>query len=111
MSTAVRAITTLEPDQFAAFVQHAEGLSLIDFWAPWCGPCRAVAPVLERLAGELSTQVRIGKLNVDEASELAARLGVRSIPTLILFRNGEPVAQTVGAQSDEALRAWIQQHA
>lgn len=111
MSNPDHAVAVLEPGQFPAFVGQSEGLSLVDFWAPWCGPCRAVAPVLERLAGELSDQVRIGKINVDEASALAARLGVRSIPTLILFRNGVPVAQSVGAQSDEALRAWIQQHA
>lgn len=111
MSTREPPITDVLPGQFADFVQQNPGLTLIDFWAPWCGPCKAIAPVLERLASELPDQLRIGKVNVDEANELAAQFGVRSIPTLVLFRHGQPVAQKVGVQSADALRAWVQQHA
>ncbi len=111
MSTPEQPIADLLPDQFAGFLQHDDKLTLIDFWAPWCGPCKAVAPALERLAGELPDQLRIGKVNVDEAADLAAQFGVRSIPTLVLFRDGQRVAQKVGVQSADALRAWVQQHA
>lgn len=111
MSTREPQITDVLPEQFAGFMQQNPGLTLIDFWAPWCGPCKAVAPVLERLSSELPDQLRIGKVNVDEANELAAQFGVRSIPTLVLFREGQPVGQKVGVQSADAMRAWVQQHA
>jgi len=70
---------------------------LVDFWAPWCGPCRAVAPVLEALAGERAGQVKIAKLNVDENPRLSARFGVQAIPTMIVFRGGREVDQIRGA--------------
>lgn len=82
---------------FAAEVEHAPGLVMVDFWAEWCAPCRAVAPVLERLAAEYQGRVRFAKLNVDEAPDTAAAYGIRSIPTLALFRDGQPVGAIAGA--------------
>ena len=72
---------------------------LVDFWAPWCGPCRAVAPVLDELQGELAGRLKIVKVNVDENGEVAGALGVRSIPTLVVFKDGKAVEGAVGALS------------
>lgn len=77
---------------------------LVDFWAPWCGPCRMIAPTIEQLAEEMAGQAKVCKLNVDEATGLAARYSVTSIPTLIIFKDGQIVDRYVGAQSKERLR-------
>lgn len=76
---------------------------LVDFWAEWCGPCRALGPVLEEISGEVSHKASIVKLNVDESRDLAQRYGIRGIPTMILFKNGEPVSTLVGNQPKEAI--------
>ena len=76
---------------------------LVDFWAEWCGPCHAVAPVLDRIAQERAGELKLVKVNIDEEQELAQRFGVASIPTMILFKNGEPAAAAVGAQPKGAL--------
>ena len=82
---------------FDGIVATTEGPLLVDFWAPWCGPCRAIAPVLEQIAGELAERVTIGKVNVDEEPALAGRFGVQSIPTLMFFKDGAVAATLVGA--------------
>ncbi|WP_163539734.1 thioredoxin [Gracilibacillus sp. YIM 98692] len=87
-----------------------EGLVLADFWATWCGPCKMIAPVLEEIDGELSDQVKIVKLDVDENQETAGKYGVMSIPTLLLFKDGEVVEQVVGYQPKEALVEIINKH-
>ena len=88
-----------ELDTVAAFeAAVAKGTVLVDFWAPWCGPCRMQTPILERLADELGGQVASCKVNVDENAEAAAAFNVMSIPTLIVFRDGKPVKQFVGLQ-------------
>jgi thioredoxin 1 len=71
---------------------------VVDYWAPWCGPCRMLGPVIEQLAEERSGSIKVGKVNVDEEPTLADRAGVRGIPYVVLYRDGEPVAQAVGAQ-------------
>jgi thioredoxin 2 len=81
---------------------------IVDFWAPWCGPCRMMAPAFEQAAEMLGPKARLLKLNVDEEPGPAARYGVRSIPTLILFRKGEPVARTAGAMDARRLVAWTE---
>ncbi len=94
---------TFSDANFEADVLKAEEPVLVDFWAPWCGPCRALAPTVEALAREYAGRVKVGKLNVDDNPETAIRYGVRSIPTLILFRGGTVVDQTIGLTSRQQL--------
>ena len=92
---------------FQADVIESETAVLVDFWAPWCGPCRVVAPVLEEIADERE-DLRIAKLNVDENQQTAATFEVLSIPTLILFRNGQPVKKVIGAYPKKKLEAELE---
>jgi thioredoxin 1 len=85
----------------------SSGLVLVDFWAAWCGPCRMMAPVLNELADETAGKVKIGKVNVDQQQELAAKFKIRSIPTLLLFRNGREVKRLTGLKSKKALMSEI----
>ena len=95
--------TNVTEATFDAEVLQSETPVLVDFWAEWCGPCHAVAPVLERIAEERQGELTLVKVNIDEEQELAQRYGVMSIPTMILFRGGEPSAAAVGAQPKGAL--------
>jgi len=86
----------------------AEGVTLVDFWAPWCGPCRTQGPIVDRVAAALTGKAKVGKLNVDESTETAGRYGVRSIPTLIVFKDGEPVQQLAGIQNEQTLVSAVE---
>ncbi|MBI1883669.1 MAG: thioredoxin [Chlamydiae bacterium] len=88
-------------------VLNSKKLVLVDFWAPWCGPCRVVGPVLEEISKELSEKVEVVKINVDESQELAVRYGIMSIPTLILLKNGKVIDQSIGASPKNKLVQWI----
>jgi thioredoxin 1 len=88
---------------FQSEVIESEKDVIVDFWAEWCGPCHAVAPVLDRIVAEREDEVRLVKVNVDEEQELAHRFGIVSIPTIILFRRGEPAAAALGAQPKQML--------
>jgi thioredoxin 1 len=101
------ATKTVTDQSFSTDVLGAEGPVLVDFWAEWCGPCRIIAPALEEIASELGEKVTIAKLNIDENPELAAQFGVRSIPTLMIFKSGEVADMKVGAAPKTALSHWI----
>jgi thioredoxin 1 len=91
-------------------VLDAELPVLVDFWAPWCGPCRAVAPVLEQLDDEMAGRLKIVKMNIDENQQVAGALGVRSIPTLVVFKDGKAVEGAIGALSGQQIRQLVEPH-
>lgn len=88
----------------------SNSLVLVDFWAEWCGPCRAIAPKLEEIAQEMGEKISILKLNVDDNQNTAAKFGIRSIPTMILFKNGQAVDQVMGNLPKDAIQSVIQKH-
>ncbi len=94
---------------FEQEVLQAEGPVLVDFWAPWCGPCKMLAPILDELAADYAGKVKVVKVNVDENKESAGRFGVMSIPTMILFKGGKDAATMVGFQSKEQLKDKIEE--
>jgi thioredoxin 1 len=101
-------VTEIKNEQFAAEVLQAQTAVLVDFYAPWCGPCRAMAPTLDALAAEFAGRLKFVKVNVDDAQELAMQHNITGVPTLIVFQNGKPADQIVGAVSTRALRAKLE---
>ena len=98
---------TLTEANFDTEVLQSKLPVLVDFWAEWCGPCRMLSPTIDELASEFSGKAKVGKVNVDQNQMIAERYGIRSIPTLILFKNGTIVEQIVGSQTKEALKGKL----
>lgn len=105
------AVVHVNDETFANEVENKEaGTVLVDFWAPWCGPCKMLSPILDEVDAEIGDKVKIRKMNVDENPETPGRFGVLSIPTLILFQNGKEVNKIVGLQSKEQLLEWLNEY-
>ena len=100
-------VSKVSDSDFEAQVLKSAEPVVVDFWAEWCGPCKMIAPALEELAGTMNGKVKIVKLNVDENPATAAKYGIMSIPTLMLFKNGELASRQVGAAPKQKLEAWI----
>lgn len=100
-------ITHLTNDTFKAAVAGSTTPVLVDFWAPWCGPCKAIGPILEELASELDGKLKIAKVNIDENNEIAVEYNIRAIPTMLVFKNGKEVDKIVGLTPKAALKAKL----
>jgi thioredoxin 1 len=104
-------VNEITDSNFTETVGGTDGLYLLDFWATWCAPCRAIAPTVQALADEMGDVVKVGKVDIDANQQTAFKFGVRSIPTLILFKGGQPVGQLVGANHTKAsLADWVREH-
>ncbi|MDR1043749.1 MAG: thioredoxin [Candidatus Adiutrix sp.] len=103
-------VSVLTDANFDSEIKNSPTPVLVDFWAPWCGPCKAVAPILEELSGELQGRLNIAKVNVDENQAVAARFGVRSIPTMVVIKNGEVLERIVGSRPKHDLKAALERH-
>ena len=103
-------IITFNEDNFDDLVKEKDGPILVDFWASWCAPCKTVAPALDELADEMAGQAHVGKVDVDDNGDLANRFGIRSIPTLVVFKNGKVVDQLIGAAPKAHIRRLIEKH-
>ena len=104
------AVIVLTESNWQAEVINSDKPVVVDFWAPWCGPGRIISPIIEELAIEMGDKVKFGKLNTDENPNIAMRYGIRAIPTIMLFKNGEVVDTRIGVQPKEALRQMINSH-
>jgi thioredoxin 1 len=102
---------TVTDADFGTEVEQKQGLTVVDFWATWCGPCRMIAPILEQLVDEYAGKVNVAKLDVDANPRAAARFGVRSIPTLLFFKDGKLVDQVIGAVPKSIIEQKLQTHA
>ncbi len=100
----------LDAGNFDRHIGRSDLPVVVDFWAPWCGPCRTMAPTFARAAGELEPDVRLAKVDTESEQQLAARFNIRSIPTLAIFRNGREIARQSGAVDAATLRRWVQAH-
>jgi thioredoxin 1 len=100
-------VLTLTSANWETEVEQSSTPVLVDFWAVWCGPCRMIAPIVDEIANDYAGKLKVGKLNVDEVPALAAKYGVMSIPTLIVFKNGQPVERIVGFQPKKELAAKV----
>lgn len=103
-------ITNLSSESFKSTITSSATPVLVDFWAPWCGPCKAIAPVLEELATELDGKLKICKVNMDENDAISAEYGIRAIPTMLLFKGGQLVDQVVGMMPKAALKSKLAAH-
>jgi thioredoxin 1 len=101
------AVGKVSDTNFESEVLKAAGPVVVDFWAEWCGPCRMIAPALEEISGSLGDKVKIVKLNVDESPHTATKYGIQSIPTLMIFKNGQMASRQIGAAPKQKLEQWI----
>lgn len=100
----------LTDNQFSENVLNSKGLVLVDFWAEWCGPCRQLGPILEAIDEEMGNDVKIYKMNVDDSPETASQFGIRSIPTMFLFKDGKQVDTKVGLNTQSTISNWIESY-
>ncbi|MAJ58267.1 MAG: thioredoxin [Candidatus Pelagibacter sp.] len=102
------ATVEITDDNFENTVLKADKFFLLDFWAPWCAPCKMISPVLEELSNEMSSKLTIGKINIDSELQTGTKYGVRGIPFLLLFHNGEVIDQKVGAANKSSIKEWLE---
>jgi thioredoxin 1 len=103
-------VVILSTENFEKEVEKSEMPVLVDFWAPWCGPCRMITPIIEELSKEFGTQVRFAKCNVDDENAIAGKFKIMSIPTMILFKEGHPADKIIGARSKSELEEFINKY-
>ena len=102
------ATVEITDDNFENTVLKADKFFLLDFWAPWCAPCKMISPVLEEISNEMSSKLTIGKINIDSELQTGTKYGVRGIPFLLLFHNGEVIDQKVGAANKSSIKEWLE---